>query len=127
MDGPDPASASAPEQESGIGLKALVGRLAEEFGADPQTLARVASVFEEVRARAPDLFVPAAGALAPAFADLAVSGGGDAEPVYAALGEWALDAEGEPLERMRRDCLRFQSAMTRGALRLYSGEPERCS
>jgi subfamily B ATP-binding cassette protein MsbA len=37
--------------------------------------------------------VPAAGALAPAFD--AVRSAGDAEPVYAALGEWALDAEAE--------------------------------
>ena len=124
---PNPDAASAPEQESGVGLKALVGRLAEEFGADPPTLFCVASVFEEVRARAPDLFVPAAGAIAPAFAAMVAAGGEDAAPVYAALGEWALDAEGEPLERMRRDCLRFQSAMTRGALRMYSGESERCS
>jgi len=28
---------------------------------------------------------------------------------------------------MRRDCMRFQSAMTRGALRLYSAESELCS
>jgi len=124
--GADPVLTSAPEQDAGIGLKALVGRLAEEFGADPRTLAGVASLFEEVRVRAPDLFVPAAGALAPAFAGLAASGGGDVEPVHAALGEWALDAEGEPLERMRRDCLRFQSAMIRGALRLYAAEPELC-
>ena len=117
--------ADAPEAD--VGLRALVGRLAEELSADPKTLACVASVFEEVRARAPDLFVPAAGGLAPAFAHTAASGGNDAEPVYAALGEWALDAEGEPIERMRRDCLRFQSAMTRGALRLYAGDPERCA
>jgi diguanylate cyclase (GGDEF)-like protein len=44
-----------------------------------------------------------------------------------ALGEWVLDAESEPIERMRRDCQRFQAAMTRGALRLYAGEPERCA
>ena len=117
--------ADAPEAD--VGLRALVGRLAEELSADPKTLACVASVFEEVRARAPDLFVPAAGGLAPAFAHTAASGGNDAEPVYAALGEWALDAEGEPIERMRRDCLRFQGAMTRGALRLYAGDPERCT
>ena len=126
-DTPDPDSASAPADAASVGLRALVGRLAEEFGADPKTLACVASVFEEVRERAPDLFVPAAGALAPAFAETVASDGADAEPVYAALGEWALDAEGEPIERMRRDCLRFQSAMTRGALRLYAGDPERCA
>lgn len=118
--------ADAPESELGVGLRALVGRLAEELSAGPQTLACVASFFEDVRERAPDLFVPAAGGLAPAFVRTAASGGTDAEPVYAALGEWALDAEGEPIEHMRRDCLRFQSAMTRGALRLYAGDTERC-
>ncbi len=125
--GPDPASPSAPEQGPGVGLTALVGRLAVEFGADAKTLACVASVFEEVRARAPDLFVPAAGGLATVFAHTAASGDADAAPVHAALCEWALDAEGEPIERMRRDCLRFQSAITRGALRLYAGDPERCA
>ena len=119
--------ASAPEQAAGVGLGALVGRLAEEFSADPKTIARVASVFAEVHDRAPDLFVPAAGALAVAFAAAAASNGADVQAVHAALGEWALDAEGEPIERMRRDCLRFQSAMTRGALRLYAGEPELCA
>ncbi len=125
--GADPASAAAPDQESDGGLTALVGRLAVEFGADPKTLACVAALFAEVRERAPDLFVPAPGGLAAAFAHTSATGGGDGAPVYAALGEWALDAEGEPLERMRRDCLRFQSAMTRGALRLYAGDPERCT
>ncbi|MBI4189574.1 MAG: diguanylate cyclase, partial [Betaproteobacteria bacterium] len=110
-----------------MGLRALVRRLADELSADPKTVACVASVFEEVRERAPDLFVPAAGGLAPAFAHMAASDGADAEPVYAAIGEWALDAEGEPIERMRRDCLRFQGAMTRGALRLYAGDPEQCA
>ncbi len=126
-DAPDPASAPGTQREPGVGLGALVGRLAEEFGADRQTLARVASVFGEVSARAPDLFVPAAGTLASAFKDVEASGGGDAGPVHAALGEWALDAENEPIERMRRDCLRFQNAMTRGVLRLYAGDPERCA
>ena len=91
---------------------------------DSRTLARVATVFEEVRVRAPDLYVPAAGALPAAFAELAGSGGDNTEPVLAALGEWALDAESEPLERLRRDCLRFQSATIRGALRLYAEEPD---
>src|SRR5262245_21640840 len=125
--GPGPAAVSATEQEAGVGIGALVGRLAEEFGADRLTLVRVASVFEEMREHAPDLFVPAAGTLGAAFAQAAGSKGADPEPVYAALGEWALDAEGEPIERMRRDCMRFQSAMTRGALRLYAGDPERCT
>ena len=124
---PDPASTAGPEQDPGVGLRALIGRLAEEFSVDSKTLARVASLFGEVRARAPDLFVPAAGALAPAFSQTGAAGGADAGPVYAALGEWALDAEGEPIERMRRDCMRFQSAMTRGALRLYSGDLEQCA
>ena len=124
-DGSDPVSASG--TQPGGGLRALVGRLAEEFSAGPETLVRVASVFGEVQARAPDLFVPAAGALAPAFAATAAAGGADAEPVFAALGEWAVDAEDETIERMLRDCLRFQSAMTRGALRLYAAEPERCA
>jgi diguanylate cyclase (GGDEF)-like protein len=122
----DPALDAAPEQAGGA-LGALIARLAEEFGADAGTLARVATVFEEVRERAPDLFVPAAGALAPAFAVLAASGDNGVAPLYSALGEWALDAESEPVERMRRDCLRFQNAMTRGVLRLYAGDPERCS
>jgi predicted signal transduction protein with EAL and GGDEF domain len=115
------------EQEPGIGLRALVDRLAEEFGADAAVLVRVASLYEEGRKRAPDIFVPVAGGLAPAFSGAAVAGGAGVEPVYLALGEWALDAEGEPIERMRRDCLRFQGAMTRSALRLYSGDPDRCA
>jgi diguanylate cyclase (GGDEF)-like protein len=117
--------ASAAEQEEGVDLKALVGRLAEEFGADPPTLVSVASLFAEGQERAPDIFVPAAGGLAAAFTELGAAG--DAGPVYAAVGEWALDAEGEPLERMRRDCLRFQSALTRTALRLYAADTERCA
>ncbi|MGH8642375.1 MAG: EAL domain-containing protein, partial [Burkholderiales bacterium] len=98
---------------------------AEEFGADPRSLTRVAALFVEVRERAPDLFVPAAGALAPALEGIA--GGGAVEPVFAALGEWALDAEAEPIERMRRDCLRFQNAMTRGVLRLHAADLEECA
>ena len=119
------SDSGADAAEAGVGLKALVGRLAEELNADASTLARVASMFEEVREHAPDLFVPAAGGLASAFAQTVASGGSDIEPIYIALGEWALDAEGEPIERMRRDCLRFQGAMTRGALRLYSEDAER--
>jgi diguanylate cyclase (GGDEF)-like protein len=111
--------------EARVGLQALVRRLAEEFGADPRSLGRVAALFVGVRELAPDLFVPAAGALAPALEGLA--GGGAVEPVHAALGEWALDAEAEPIERMRRDCLRFQNAMTRGAVRLLAGDAEECT
>ncbi|HET9405437.1 MAG TPA: GGDEF domain-containing phosphodiesterase [Burkholderiales bacterium] len=127
MDAPKAGSATAQEKETGVDLRALVGRLAEEFSADPKTLSRVASVFTEVRDRAPDLFVPAAAALAPALESAAASGGSNVEPVYAALGEWALDAEAEPIGRMRGDCMRFQAAMTRGALRLYAADPERCA
>ncbi|HXV10956.1 MAG TPA: hypothetical protein VD839_09155, partial [Burkholderiales bacterium] len=94
---PDLAAAGLEEQPD-TGLGALVARLAEEFGADVKTLARVASVFGQVRDRAPDLFVPAAGALAPAFGKVESSGGADVEPVYGALREWALDAEAEPIE-----------------------------
>jgi EAL domain-containing protein (putative c-di-GMP-specific phosphodiesterase class I)/GGDEF domain-containing protein len=127
MSEPDSTSTPGPEPDPGVGLGALVARLAEEFSADARTLARVASVFLEVRERAPDLFVPAAGALAGAFEHIAAGDGSDVAPVHAALGEWALDAENEPIERMRRDCLRFQSAMTRGALRLYANDAERCA
>ena len=123
-----PPNSSSENADAGAGadapsLGALTARLAEEFGAGPETLSVVAAVFKDVRERAPDLFVPAAGALDAAFAE----GGSDTAPVMAALGEWALDAESEPIERMRRDCQRFEAAMTRGALRLYSSEPERCS
>ena len=105
------------------GVGALTARLAEEFSAGPDTLSTVATIFREVRERAPDLFVAAAGGLDAAFGkDVA-----DPATIMAALGEWALDAESEPIERMRRDCQRFQAAMTRGALRLYAGEPERCA
>jgi predicted signal transduction protein with EAL and GGDEF domain len=127
MSEPDSAAAPGQEQESGVSLGALVTRLAEEFSADAQTLGRVASVFLDVRERAPDVFVPAAGALAGAFEAIAAGDGGNVAPVHSALGEWALDAESEPIERMRRDCLRFQSAMTRGVLRLYANETERCA
>jgi len=123
---PEPISSTGLEHEPGIGLRALIGRLAEEFSVDSKTLARVTSVFNEVRNRAPDLFVPAAGALDSAFANAKTPGSAEIEGIYAALGEWALDAEGETLERMRRDCLRFQSAMTRGALRLYGSSQQQC-
>lgn len=121
----DAPAAEPADADSAAGLQALVKRLAEEFSADPQTVAKVATVFREVRERAPDLFVPAPVALTPSLD--AASGPRDAAAVYAALGEWALDAEGEPLERMRRDCQRFQTAMTRGALRLHAADAEGCS
>lgn len=113
--------------DQGVGLAALTARLAEEFNAGPDTLHRVASAFREVRDRAPDLFVPVAGTLAEAFAAQAVSGGADLAAVHGALGEWALDAEEEPLERMRRDCQRFQDAMTRGVLRLHADSADECT
>ena len=120
---PPNSSSETTDGEAAPSLDALTARLAEEFGAGTDTLSTVAGVFADVRERAPDLFVPAAGALDAAFAK---AGAGPA-PIMAALGEWALDAEGEPLERMRRDCQRFQAAMTRGAMRLYAAEPERCT
>jgi diguanylate cyclase (GGDEF)-like protein len=121
----DPAAAQ--ERESDAGLGPLVERLAQAFGADAMTLERVALALKEVRERAPDLFVPAAGALAAALEEFGKSQTPDTAPLYAALGEWALDAQSEPLERMRRDCLRFQNAMTRGVLRLQGGDAERCA
>ena len=127
MSRPDATTTSESEPEGSVGLRALIARLAEDFSADPRTLNSVASLFGEMLARAPDVTVSAAGGLPAAFASMLAAGGADAEPVYVALGEWALDAEGEPIERMRRDCLRFQSAMTRGALRLHAGDPERCA
>jgi diguanylate cyclase (GGDEF)-like protein len=120
-------SSTGLEQEPGIGLRALIGRLAEEFSVDSRTVARVASVFGEVRERAPDLFVAAAGGLDAALSKVGAAGGAEIEAVFSALGEWALDAEGEALERMRRDCLRFQSAMTRGVLRLRGSDPQLCT
>ena len=117
------AAQAAPESEPGAGVRALVRRLADEFSADAQTVARVAAVFRDVRERAPDLLVPAPVALAPSLD--AASGPRETEAVYAALGEGALDAESEPIERIRRDCQRFQTAMTRGTLRLQSAEAER--
>ena len=125
MDTPDPAPSSGSTADLGVGTDALTAHLAEEFGVDRQCLARVASLFVEVRDLAPDLFVPAAGALAPALVGMESAGGGDARPVYAALGEWALDAAAEPIERIRRDCLQFQGVMTRGALRLHAQDPAR--
>lgn len=120
----DPAAGGT---EAGVELGPLTARLAEEFGADAESLARVAAAFRDVRDRAPDLFVPVAATLAAAFTSQAVAGGSDAKPILAALGEWALDAEGEPLERMRRDCQRFQDAMTRGVLRLQAGDEAQCA
>lgn len=121
---PDAGALAADTPVAAGGVGALVVRLAEEFGADPAALASVAALFVAARAQAPDIFVPAAGGLAPALAGCAASD--DAAPVYAALAEWALDAESEPIERMRSDCLRFQHAMTRCALRLHAHDAERC-
>ncbi len=121
------ATDTAAEQAAADGLRALITRLAEEFGAGPDTLVRVATVFRDVQQRAADLYVPSAGVLTAAFTTQTISDGQDVTTIHAALGEWALDAEGEPLERMRRDCQRFQDAMTRGVLRLYVADPEQCS
>lgn len=116
-----PNTSSDDEQPASI--SPLVTRLAVEFGADASSLLSVAALFDEGRKRAPDIFLPAPGALDPAFFDL--NSGGEAEAVYAAIGEWALDAAEEPMERMRRDCLRFQHALTRIALRVYAGDAAR--
>ena len=124
-----PADLDSPigaEQGPAVGLRVLVARLADDLGVDSETVVRVATLFGEVRERAPDLFVPAAGALARALVAASADTTG-AERIFAALGEWALDAEGEPIEHMWRDCLRFQASMTRGTLRLYAAEPDRCS
>ncbi len=107
------------------GVGALVCRLAEDFALDDATLTRVAVLFEDSRTRAPDIFVPAPAALGDALTWLAE--GGPTQAVHTALAEWALDAEIEPIERMRRDCLRFEHALTRTALRLYADDAERCS
>ncbi|MBS1216876.1 MAG: hypothetical protein H6R21_9 [Proteobacteria bacterium] len=123
----DAAVTDSAAEQAAVGLHALIARLAEEFNAGPDTFVRVAAVFRDVQERAPDLFVPAAGALAAAFAAPAIADGQDVATIHAALGEWALDAEGEPLERMRRDCQRFQDAMTRGTLRLYAADQAQCT
>ncbi len=123
----DPASAEDAASQPAVNLGALVTRLAEEFGADTATLSRVAASFRDVQERAPDLFVPAAATLAAAFTGHAAAGAADPALIHAALGEWVLDAENEPLERMRRDCQRFQDAMTRGVLRLNADEPAECT
>lgn len=120
---PDTPAPAGEEGEAGVGLRALVARLAEEFGADAKNLARVGAVFREVRERAPDLFVPAPGALGAALE----REHDDPLTVHTALGEWGLDAESEPIERMRRDCQRFQIAMTRGVLRLQGDNPDECA
>ena len=78
--------------EAPVGTDALTAGLAQEFGVDQQAIACVASLFVEVRDRAPDLFVPAPAGLAYALAGMESRGGRDARPVHAALGEWALDA-----------------------------------
>lgn len=122
---PPNSSFDAPETLTGPSLAALTARLAEEFDAGNDSLLRVAAVFRDVRERAPDLIVPASGVLDKALMQAAESG--DAAPVLAALGEWALDAEAEPLERMRRDCQRFQTAMTQGTLRLEANDAGQCT
>lgn len=122
---PPNSSSDIAEPAAGTSLAALTARLAEEFGAGNDTLLRVAEVFRDVRERAPDLIVPASSVLDKALMQAAENG--EAAPVLAALGEWALDAEAEPLERMRRDCQRFQAAMTQGTLRLDAGDTEKCT
>jgi diguanylate cyclase (GGDEF)-like protein len=115
-----PPNSSSEPAETTASLEALCARLAEEFGVCNDTLATVSALYREVGERAPDLFVPAPGGLETALA------GADPVAMQRALGEWALGAEQEPLERMRRDCQRLQAALTRGALRLYADDPQRC-
>jgi diguanylate cyclase (GGDEF)-like protein len=122
---PEPASAAGAEPASGGDLRALIQRLAQDFSVDSKTLARIVTAFGEVRSKAPDLFVPPAGGLDGVFSKAPGASGADSEGIFAALGEWALDAEGEPIERMRRDCLRVLGALTRGVLRLHGKDPER--
>ena len=115
-----PPNSSSEPVPAAASLEALSARLAGEFGVGADTLALVSQVYREVGERAPDLFVPAPGALGTAFA------AADPAAMRLALGEWALDAEHEPLERMRRDCQRLLAALTRGALRLHAQDQQRC-
>jgi len=126
METPGQAPSSGAVADSGEGADALVARLAGRFGVDGQSLARVASLFADLRDHAPDVLVLGAESLVHALAGMETPGEG-AQQVYAALGEWALDAAADPVERIRRDCLHFQAAMTRGALRLYAQDPARCA
>jgi diguanylate cyclase len=114
----------APGRDTREDLSDHIARLAGQFDVDSATIARVASLFDDVRTRAPDLYVPVASVISAALTKVAAAPA-DISPVYAALGEWALDGEGETMERMRRECLRCQSAMTRGVLRLYGADTER--
>ena len=82
---PEPISSTGLEQEPGIGLRALSGRLAEEFGVDSRALARVAAVFNDVREQAPDLFVQAAGALDSAFTRARTPGSAEIEQAMEVL------------------------------------------
>jgi len=122
-----PGATDADTGDTEAGLAALVERLAGAFEAGPETLAAVAAIHADMQDKAPDLFLPVAPTLATAFQNVHAAGAGDVTPIHVALGEWALDAEGEPIERMRRDCLRFQNAMTRGVLRLHGDDTERCA
>ena len=110
------------------GLMPLILRLAAEFGADVKTLACVGALCDAASRNAADIFVPVNAALTTALQRLAVADNADsaARAVYAALGEWALDAENEPIERLRGDCLRFQNVLTRACLRLDAGNTDQC-
>jgi len=108
-------------------VTALVATLAGELGADAPTLATVAALFVEAKKNASDIFIPVPRGLAGALENLAADSGSNGGQLNTALGEWALDAEREPVERMRGDCLRFQDAMTRAALRLCAADAEQCA
>ena len=116
----------------------LILRLAAEFGADVKALACVGALCDAASRNAADIFVPVNPALTTALQRLAVAddaadanNADDAHraagAVYAALGEWALDAENEPIECLRGDCLRFQNVLTRACLRLDAGNTDQCT
>ena len=115
------------EADADAGVAALVARLAGELGADGDTLTAVAALYAEAQQRAPDIFVPVSRGIAAALEKIAANPAGDAHALHTALGEWALDAEREPIERMRGDCQRFQAALTRAALRLNAEDHTRCA
>jgi diguanylate cyclase (GGDEF)-like protein len=124
-DAPDANAEAGVGTGNGNGTTALVARLAGELGADRDTLAAVAALHAQAQTQAPDIFVPVSRGIGAALAALAADPAGDTQKLLEALGEWALDAEREPLERMRGDCQRFQAALTRAALRIHAADGAR--
>jgi len=90
------------------------------------TFVRVAAVFRTCRNARPTCSCPRPG-LGRGVCGTGDCDGQDVATIHAALGEWALDAEGEPLETHAADCQRFQDAMTRGTLRLYAADQAQCT